>query len=207
MAGRLTLEDVLGVEPHSVDLTLKLQGSTQELREVADAIAVSAPAGVTATFREGTRTARRATELAGVSTLTIRRAARAVGQVVREPGATVADLQALAVELQTAVREVERQRAAVFASAESPGLVLATFRWTVAGGLAGIVGALIALLAYVQATIKDAHPDPPPSVTVVVPRSDPAEIERIVDERMREREVERYDTAPSTASDAAADRQ
>ena len=68
-------------------------------------------------------------------------------------------------------------------------MALATHRWTVVGSLAGILSVLIALLAYVQAIAEDAHPDPPPSVTVVVPQPDPAQIERIVDERLRQRGI------------------
>ena len=105
------------------------------------------------------------------------------------PGVTGADLQALAVELQTALREVERQRAAAVASAESHGPALATHRWTVVGSLAAILGVLIALLALVQDRIEADRPDPPPSVTVVVRQPDPAEIERIVDERLRQRGI------------------
>lgn len=110
-------------------------------------------------------------------------------EAVHAPGATAADLQAIVVELQAALREVERQRAAAVAVAESPGMALATHRWTVVGSLAGILSVLIALLAYVQAIAEDAHPDPPPSVTVVVPQPDPAQIERIVDERLRQRGI------------------
>jgi hypothetical protein len=97
-------------------------------------------------------------------------AVRAVGTVIQEPSTTVADLRGLVVELQTTVREVERQRAAAAAGAQAPGLTLATYRWTVAGSLAGIVGALIALLAYVQTTIEAKRPDPTPNVTVVAPQ-------------------------------------
>ena len=40
---------------------------------------------------------------------------------------------------------------------------------------------------YRQDAAEYAHPDPQPTVTVVVEQPDPAAIERIVDERLRER--------------------
>lgn len=94
---------------------------------------------------------------------------QATAEVVRAPDVTLADLQALVVELQTTVREMERQRvAAAAAAAQAPSLALASYRWTVAGSLAGLVGALIALLAYVQTVVQDAEPDPTPRVDVNV---------------------------------------
>jgi hypothetical protein len=99
------------------------------------------------------------------------RAVRAVGTVISEPDVTAADLRALAVDLRTAVRVTERQRAAT-ATTEIPGLALASYRWTLLGSLAGITGALIALLALVQDRIEADRPDPPPSVTVVAPQPD-----------------------------------
>jgi hypothetical protein len=136
-------------------------------------------------------------------TITIGGVARAVTEVVRAPDTTVADLQGLAVALEAALREAVRLRAEVAAAAGSPNLTLATYRWTVAGSLAGLVGALIALLALVQSTIADAQPDPPPNVTVVVERPDPGEVGRQVDERLRELEQQReakHDTDPGSPS-------
>lgn len=101
-------------------------------------------------------------------TITTAGLARAVTEVVRAPDTTVADLQGLAVALEAALREAAQLRADVAAAAGAPNLTLATYRWTVAGSLAGIVGALIALLAYVQAVAKDAEPDPAPQVDVNV---------------------------------------
>ena len=101
---------------------------------------------------------------------------------------TRADLQALVIELRTAVREFERQRAENIAAAQASALALASYRWAVASGWAAIIGALIALLALLQDRIEADQPDPPPAVTVVVERPDPAEIARIVDEQLRERE-------------------
>ncbi len=136
-------------------------------------------------------------------TITIGGVARAVTEVVRAPDTTVADLQGLAVALEVALREAARLRAEVAAGAGSPNLTLATYRWTVAGSLAGLISALIALLALVQSTIADARPDPPPNVTVVIEPPDPGEVGRHVDDRLRELEQQRqgeHDTDPGSPS-------
>ena len=153
-------------------------GATEALRSVG---------GVAAALRASTQGFTNVVELASWSSLTIRHTARAVGEVVREPDTTAADLRALAVELQSAVREVARQQAEATA-AEPPGLGLSTYRWTIAGSLGTWVQVLLALLVIVQTAMAAAQPDPPQ--VIVVERPDPAEIERIVDERLREREVE-----------------
>ena len=54
-----------------------------------------------------------------------------------------------------------------------------------------IMSLIVAWPAYRQDGAEYAHPVPPPNVTVVVDRPDPAEIERIVDERLREQEQRR----------------
>jgi hypothetical protein len=54
-----------------------------------------------------------------------------------------------------------------------------------------VVALIVQWLSYRQDSAEYARPDLPPSVTVVVERLDPAEIERIVDERLREREQQR----------------
>ena len=59
--------------------------------------------------------------------------------------------------------------------------------------MASIIGAVAAVLSLVQDRIEADRPDQPPSVTVVVERPDPAEVERIVDERLREIEQQHAD--------------
>jgi hypothetical protein len=125
---------------------------------------------------------------------------RAAVALVRSPGTSTADLQALAVELRTVLRWLEQQRAAVVAPESPSGLTLSTYRWTVAASIAGIISMVIAVLALVHATTADAQADPPPSVTVVVPQPDPAEIDRRVDERLREIEQQRHARHPDDDS-------
>ena len=107
-----------------------------------------------------------------------------VTAMVRAPETKVADLQALVVELHTAVRELTRQQAAATAS-QPPGLALSAYRWTVAGAVGTWIQVLLALLMMAQTAVADAEPAPPPSVTVIVQGPDATEIERTVDERLR----------------------
>jgi hypothetical protein len=134
--------------------------------------------------------------LNATATITVGGIVQAAAEVVRAPETTLADLQALAVTLQATLREAERLRASIAADAESPGRATAMYRWTVAGSLAGLISALIALLAYVQATIKDARPDPAPSITVnveqppgptIIVQPDPAAIDCTDDDGRQER--------------------
>ena len=101
---------------------------------------------------------------------TVRAMVQATAEVVRAPETALADLRALVVELQTTVREMERQHAAAAAAAQAPGLALATYRWTAAGSLAGWISVLIGLIGLVLVAIDQARPDPPPNVTVVAPQ-------------------------------------
>ena len=127
---------------------------------------------------------------------TVRAMVQATAEVVRAPQTTTADLQALAAVFQDAVRAAERLRTT------SAGNHL-----DVAVKIATIVATVLALLTFVQGMIKDARPDPPPSVTVVVERPGADEIGRIVDERCQ-RPVQtprrRPFTAPVMASDLPA---
>ena len=63
-----------------------------------------------------------------------------------------------------------------------------------------ILGVIVAWLAYQQDRAEYARTDPPPNITVIVERPDPAEIERIVDERRRERDAEHADDDPGSRS-------
>jgi hypothetical protein len=54
-----------------------------------------------------------------------------------------------------------------------------------------ILSLILAWLAYQQDRAEYARPDPPPSPPAIVQQQpDPAEIDRRVDERLREREIE-----------------
>ena len=59
------------------------------------------------------------------------------------------------------------------------------------GLVVAVLALIVAWLDYRQGAAEQAQPDPPPSVTVVVERADPAEIDRRVDERLREIEQQR----------------
>ena len=73
--------------------------------------------------------------------------------------------------------------------------------WRTDVALVVAIGALILQwLCYQQDRAEYARTDPPPNITVIVERPDPAEIERIVDERLRERNAEHADYDPGSRS-------
>jgi hypothetical protein len=73
--------------------------------------------------------------------------------------------------------------------------------FTIASVLIAFQGVKIAQEGVEQDRAEYARSDPPPSVTVVLPQPDQSEIERIVDERLREREQQRAKHADDDLDD------
>lgn len=114
---------------------------------------------------------------------------QAVADMVDTSGATAVDLNALAALLRDAVREGVSAGLAAQRVDEQAPMFGSVGRFLSANeGLLALVSLIVAVLALVQDHQANERPDPPPAVTVQVQPPDRAEIERIVEERLREQE-------------------
>lgn len=127
---------------------------------------------------------------------------RAVAEAVHPPGVTRADLEAVVGVLVDAIRDsASAERIARQVEERAPMFVqLGRFLRT-PGGVVAILGVLLAVLALARDVAADAEPDAPPSVVVEVDGPSSAEVERIVEERLREL-TESGGTLPGTEDDA-----
>jgi hypothetical protein len=62
-------------------------------------------------------------------------------------------------------------------------------------GLLALVALIVAVAAFMQDRAANEQPDPPPAITVQVQPPDRAEVERIVEEHLREQEQAQHGTA------------
>lgn len=115
----------------------------------------------------------------------VRSTVDAVVDAVDTSGASVVDLTTLAELLQQAVREGVSAGLAVQRVDEQTPMFGAVGRFLNANP--GLL-ALIALVVAVQDRAANEQADPPPSVTVQIEPCDRAEVECIVEERLREQE-------------------
>jgi hypothetical protein len=121
------------------------------------------------------------------ATLTVRATVEAVAEAIHPPGVTLADLQTLAALLNEATRAAApAERIAEQVGAELP--IFGSF-----GQFIRANEALITLITLVVTVITLLHDwannrriDPPPSVIVQVEPPNRAEVERIVEEKLRE---------------------
>ncbi|GAA3239747.1 hypothetical protein GCM10017691_41210 [Pseudonocardia petroleophila] len=112
---------------------------------------------------------------------------RAVAEAVHPPGVTRADLEAVVALLLDGLREsASAERIARRVEDQAPMFVqLGRFLRT-PNGVFVVLGVLLTLAAFVRDVAADAAPEAPPSVIVEVEGPSSADVERIVEERLRE---------------------
>jgi len=127
--------------------------------------------------------------MSGSGVLTVGGAVRAVTDAIDTPGITMADLHTLATTLTDAIRTgTAADQVADQVEKRTP--LLGGFGKLLRDneGLLVLIGIIVAvIIARIQAPETNAPPAAPPTVTVQVNQLDPAEVERIVDERLNER--------------------
>lgn len=130
-----------------------------------------------------------AIRISGRGRLTVGAVVDAVADAVDTSDATTVDLNVLAVLLRDAVREGVSAGLAAQRVDEQAPMFGSVGRFLNANeGLLALVALVIAVLALVQDRQANEQPEPPPAVTVQVQPQDRTEIERIVEQRLREQE-------------------
>jgi hypothetical protein len=157
-----------------------------DVRAQAGVAAVAATAhGATVTLRSLAGIASAA--MTGHATLTVSATVQAVAEAIHPPSVTLADLQALVVLLNDAVRAaVPTEEVAQQVEQQAPlfGPVGQFIRAN--DGLIALIALVAAVMAFLQDRANNARVEPPPSVTVHIELPDRAEVERIVEEKLRE---------------------
>jgi hypothetical protein len=123
------------------------------------------------------------------ATFSVGATVQAIADAIDPTRVTLTDLQKLAAILTHAARTaVPANRVAD--RVEQQPLFGAVGRFIRANGsLITLIALVVSVMALLQERAADARTDPPPSVTVQIAPPDRAEIERIVDERLREIEA------------------
>lgn len=121
------------------------------------------------------------TEAVGIPTIV-----RAVAEAVHPPGVTRADLDELLGVLRGIREDAADERAARRLEAQAPMFARLGPYIRSPEGLAFITMVVIALIALIPPVLEMATPDDPPTVTVEVDGPSTADVERIVEERLRE---------------------
>lgn len=115
--------------------------------------------------------------------LSVTQTVRAVTEAIHSPDVTVADLQALAAVLTDVIRAATSTEQAPMFGPVGRFLNANTGLVTL---VATLLTLLVTLLGVLQDRVNNARVNPPPTVTVQIQPPDPAEVDRLVDERLRE---------------------
>ncbi len=164
-------------------------GAVVDVRaQVGDAAAAATAQGATVSLRSLAGVA--SVAMTGHATLTVSATVQAVAEAIHPPSVTLADLQALAALLNDAVRTAaSAEQVAQQVEQQAPlfGPVGQFIRAN--EGLIALIALVVAVMAFLQDRTNNVRVEPPPSVTVQIELPDRTEVERIVEEKLREADV------------------
>lgn len=137
--------------------------------------------------------------MTGRGTLTVGATVNAVVDAIDLRSVTSADLEAFAAILAEAVRSaIPADQVADQVDEQAPMFGAVGLFLRANQGLIGIIALVIAALALLHAVQPAARVDPPPAAPAQVGPSQRAEIERIVEERLREQEQQKDGANPAS---------